>query len=396
MKSTILFLFAFVLTLSSFAQVPQKFNYQAVVRNNTGVIVTNQNIAVKAEILDSNTTNILYSETHTVTTNAQGLFALQVGGGSVKSGVFANIDWSAGNRYIRTSVDLAGGTNFQLIGTSQLLSVPYALQAKNIPISRVGNSDSIYFGDKLLIIPGVKVVNTTPDITTGLVAYYPFNGNANDESGNANNGTVIGATLTTDRFGNSNGAYIFDSDSQNIKLSNLHQNNILNYSVFGWFKIDPILFGNGGGTIFAGNTPLSSPAGLRFALHGPKATQWSVEDGWNTNGILGSNNNITYNDNKWHSFTVTFSSNTGLIDATSFNIYIEGYKISSITFKQNWPTGSGFSQGFNVYAPINNNTMPVILGNHNGFTDCFKGCLDDIRIYNRALTQEEITYLDTH
>jgi hypothetical protein len=118
MKSTILFLFAFLLTLSSFAQVPQKFNYQAVVRNNTGVIVTNQNIAVKAEIIDSNSTTILYSETHTVTTNAQGLFALQVGGGSVKSGVFANIVWSAGNRYIRTSVDLTGGTNFQLMGTN--------------------------------------------------------------------------------------------------------------------------------------------------------------------------------------------------------------------------------------------------------------------------------------
>jgi hypothetical protein len=157
MKSTILFLLGIVITFGSFGQVAQKFNYQAVVRNNTGVIVTNQNIAVKAEIIDSNSTTILYSETHTVTTNAQGLFALQVGGGSAKSGVFANIDWSAGNRYIRTSVDLTGGTNFQLIGTSQLLSVPYALQAKNISISRVGNSDSIYFGDKLLIIPGVKV-----------------------------------------------------------------------------------------------------------------------------------------------------------------------------------------------------------------------------------------------
>jgi hypothetical protein len=138
-----LFFLSIILSLNTYAQPPQKFNYQAVVRNNTGIVVANQNIAVKAEILDSNSTTILYSETHNITTNAQGLFALQVGGGSVKSGVFANIDWSAGNRYIRTSVDLAGGTNFQLIGTSQLLSVPYALQSLKATVAESLVSTSI-------------------------------------------------------------------------------------------------------------------------------------------------------------------------------------------------------------------------------------------------------------
>lgn len=109
--------------------VPQKVNYQAVARNAAGVPLQNQQIAIKAEILDADQSTILYGEAHTTVTNAFGLFTLSIGGGTVLQGSFPQIDWGKGNRYIRTSADLAGGTNFQLMGTSQLLSVPYALHA---------------------------------------------------------------------------------------------------------------------------------------------------------------------------------------------------------------------------------------------------------------------------
>ena len=131
MKSTILFLFVFVLTLSSFAQVPQKFNYQAVVRNNTGVIIANQKISIKIEVLqiDSNQTSVLYAETHTPTTNAYGLFNIQIGSGSIVSGNLSSMNWGTGNKYLRTSVDLTGGNNYVTMGTSPLVSVPYAQYA---------------------------------------------------------------------------------------------------------------------------------------------------------------------------------------------------------------------------------------------------------------------------
>jgi hypothetical protein len=131
MKSTILFLFVFVLTLSSFAQVPQKFNYQAVVRNNTGVIIANQKISIKIEVLqiDSNQTSVLYAETHTPTTNTYGLFNIQIGGGSLISGNLSSMNWGTGNKYLRTSVDLTGGNNYVTMGTSPLVSVPYAQYA---------------------------------------------------------------------------------------------------------------------------------------------------------------------------------------------------------------------------------------------------------------------------
>ena len=109
--------------------VPQKLNYQAVARNAAGTTIANQSIKVKAEILDDNQTTVLYAETHSVITNPFGLFTLQVGGGTVVTGNFSTINWGGGNKFISTSVDLTGGTNFQLMGTSQLLSVPYALYA---------------------------------------------------------------------------------------------------------------------------------------------------------------------------------------------------------------------------------------------------------------------------
>jgi hypothetical protein len=389
MKSTILFLFAFLLTLSSFAQVPQKFNYQAVVRNNTGVIVTNQNIAVKAEILDSNTTNILYSETHTVTTNTQGLFSLQVGGGSVKSGVFANIDWSAGNRYIRTSVDLTGGTNFQLIGTSQLLSVPYALQAKNISISRVGNSDSIYFGDKLLIIPGVKVLSTVPDINTGLVAWYPFNGNANDESGNGNNGTVYGATLTTDRFGNANGAYSFDGTNNNINLPNpfLGGGQISEFSLSSRLYLNstansPNIWGK---TYFWGEVNLSIASNNSINL------MWANSYSGNKYSVIFSENNVVQTG-LWYDVVVVFKNSIG-------QIYLNG---SLIKTNLSWSAQGGILISttniesvcnFMQHANSSKFGSRVTSGSTGNF---FNGKLDEFRVYNRALSQEEITYLATH
>jgi hypothetical protein len=242
MKSTILFYFAFVFTLSSFAQVPQKFNYQAVVRNNTGVIITNQNISVKAEILDSNINSVLYSETHAVTTNAQGLFSLQIGNGIVKSGLFVNIDWSAGNRYIRTSVDLTGGTNYQLMGTSQLLSVPYALYSKEVTVKVSVSGDTVQIGNKKIIIPGTSNANPVIDSLypkEGLVAFYPFSGNANDASGNGNDLQVNGPVLTTGRNGANNSAYLFNGIQQSAEyliLTDISKFKGSKYSYSIWFK----------------------------------------------------------------------------------------------------------------------------------------------------------------
>lgn len=109
--------------------VPQRINYQAVARNAAGMALVNQSLSVKMEILEEDQQTILYAETHAVTTNAFGLFTLAIGGGTALQGSFSHIAWGKGGKFIRTSADLSGGANYQLMGTSQLLSVPYALFA---------------------------------------------------------------------------------------------------------------------------------------------------------------------------------------------------------------------------------------------------------------------------
>ncbi|MGC4129980.1 MAG: hypothetical protein QM564_10625 [Bergeyella sp.] len=119
-------------TLLALAQAPEKMSYQAIVRNASGQLLQNQNVAVKASILQGSATGtVVYSERLTGTTNANGLLSAEIGTGTVLSGTFSSINWSSGNYWLKTETDPAGGTNYTIAGTSQLLSVPYAMYAKS-------------------------------------------------------------------------------------------------------------------------------------------------------------------------------------------------------------------------------------------------------------------------
>ena len=130
MKKSILFL-VLLQSLLIFAQAPQKMTYQSVVRNSANVLLANQAVGVRISILEGTPAAAVYSETHTVTTNANGLFTLEAGGGTPTEGVFADIVWGNGAHYIKSEIDPAGGTNYSLSATKELLSVPYALYAAN-------------------------------------------------------------------------------------------------------------------------------------------------------------------------------------------------------------------------------------------------------------------------
>jgi hypothetical protein len=116
----------------SFSQAPQRMSYQAVIRNSSNELVINQTVGMLVSILQGTVDGaVVYSETQYPTSNANGLITLQVGGGNLVTGSFANIDWGNGPYFIKTETDINGGTNYTIIGTSQLLSVPYALYAEN-------------------------------------------------------------------------------------------------------------------------------------------------------------------------------------------------------------------------------------------------------------------------
>jgi trimeric autotransporter adhesin len=174
-----------------------------------------------------------------------------------------------------------------------------------------------------------QVPNYVP--TNGLVGWWPFNGNANDESGNGNNGTVNGATLASDRNGNANASMDF-LQNQYIEIQSLYQNNIGGYTISAWFKKSPTN-ANTDGAVVSGSYPGQAPGGLRLNLATINRFQWQAEDSPGQNGIIqmapGDNNN--YCDNNWHFVVSTFSSPNGLISASAFKIYIDGSLIQTIS-----------------------------------------------------------------
>ena len=130
MKKHTLTLFLLFLSLCIYGQSPEKMSYQAVIRDASNTLVTNQSIGMQISILQTTITGTtVYAETHTVTTNLNGLVSLEIGTGSTSDN-FSAIDWSAGPYFIKTETDPTGGTMYTITGTSQLMSVPYALYAK--------------------------------------------------------------------------------------------------------------------------------------------------------------------------------------------------------------------------------------------------------------------------
>ena len=114
-----------------FAQVPERFSYQAVVRNANNSLVANAQVGVRVNILQGSATgSAVYSESHVATTNANGLLTVNIGGGSVLHGSFAGIDWAEGPYFLKTDIDPNGGNDYTITSVQQLLSVPYALYAK--------------------------------------------------------------------------------------------------------------------------------------------------------------------------------------------------------------------------------------------------------------------------
>jgi hypothetical protein len=123
-------LFTFIVTVA-FAQAPNRISYQAVVRNSNNALVIDQVVGVKMSILKGSSSGaVVFSETHQPKTNANGLISFEIGGGSSQVGNFSTINWAGDLYFVKTEIDPTGGANYTITGTSQLLSVPYAMHAK--------------------------------------------------------------------------------------------------------------------------------------------------------------------------------------------------------------------------------------------------------------------------
>ena len=132
MKNIYSVIAAFLLTASVFAQAPQKMSYQAVIRNSSNALVTSTPIGMRISVIQGSIVGVsVYVETQTASTNANGLVSLEIGSGTPVTGTFAGIDWATGPYFIKTETDPTGGTAYTIVGTSELMSVPYALFSAN-------------------------------------------------------------------------------------------------------------------------------------------------------------------------------------------------------------------------------------------------------------------------
>lgn len=132
-----------LLGAQAIAQAPQKINYQAVARDAAGQpLPAGSNIGVRFEFHQGSPTgSVVYAERFQTTTNAQGLYNLQIGTGTAISGSFTGIGWGGQDYFVAVGLDPNGGTNFTAVGTSQLVSVPYALYAENVRNNNDADAD---------------------------------------------------------------------------------------------------------------------------------------------------------------------------------------------------------------------------------------------------------------
>jgi len=196
---TIISLFFIMVMGYSFAQSPQAFNYQAVARDFSGNILANNTLSIKVTLhIGSATGAVVYSEEFAPITNEFGLFTLAIGTGTTLSGNFSTIVWSSGNYWLQVEMDPDGGSTYTDMGTSQLLSVPYAMYAENsnnLPTGTSGqtlrNDGAEWVANSLLFNNGSKIGigTTSPSFMLDLQA--TTNAYMNIQTTGAGNGGVL-------------------------------------------------------------------------------------------------------------------------------------------------------------------------------------------------------------
>lgn len=234
---TLPFLCSFVVQ----AQSPNAFNYQAVARNSAGVILPNTNLGLRISIHDvSASGTIVYQETHSALTNDYGLFTLNIGSGVATIGTLGGVDWANGAKYIEVEADFTGGTTYATLGTTELLSVPYAIYSNYSGVPFLPNGASAgntpFWDGSAWIIDNSNVYNLGEKV--GIGTEFPLqklhvNGNLNlalDSSYMINNKKVLWVKGTANLFvgnnagsantiGSSNSYLGFNSGTANLSGS---------------------------------------------------------------------------------------------------------------------------------------------------------------------------------
>lgn len=223
----------------------------------------------------------------------------------------------------------------------------------------------------------INANNETINLKKGLIAFYPFNGDAADESGRGNNGTVFKATLTSDRFGRLKNAYDFSNTGANITTPLSAPMGKNTRSISFWF--------------YTNEVNNSNDQWIMVGYGGDLEFTNFYASIWNSNSSIGIDigvSYIVYNTNiigRWHNMILVYDNSFGTT-VSSVKTYLDGsllqdVKMQTAYFEIN--TGNSNKRPFG-FGPPNSPIQSL---------QTFRGKLDDIRVYNRILTQDEISYL---
>lgn len=158
-------------SLVSLSQVPESLNYQAIVRNSEGELVKNQNLSARVSIVDDQTgTNVIYQETLQTSTNEYGSLNIKIGAGTESIGAFNDIDWASSERFIQVEIDL--GEGYINLGSVQLVSVPYALYAKQVLDKNDADSDTTNEIQDLILDNNILTISKNQSPTEISLAAY--------------------------------------------------------------------------------------------------------------------------------------------------------------------------------------------------------------------------------
>tara|TARA_R110002072_G_scaffold232309_1_gene389676 strand:+ start:26618 stop:28141 length:1524 start_codon:yes stop_codon:yes gene_type:complete len=381
MKQIILALIFLLTPFLSISQVPNLFKFQSVARDVSGVIIPNSLLGLRISIRDLTSTGlIVFQETHTVTTNNFGLFSLNIGGGTNILGSINTVSWGNGNKFVAIEADLTGGTSYQPFGTSQLLSVPYAIHSNSSNSSlpdgtSVGNT--MFWNGTSWVINNNNIYNAGNFIGLGTSAPFQkldVNGNINVPTDSAymiGNRRMFWTNLNSIFIGNNSGnANTFGIDNTFLGNNSGITNSSGSQNTFIGNETGVTNLTGGSGTFIGNRAGESNTDGLENTFIGAFAGQFNNLGSHNsflgvTTGVL----NTDGDENTFIGAHAGYSNTTG-----SFNTYIGNFSgaasvigtgNTTLGFEADFSSGNLTNAMALGYQTIVNASNSIVVGNTN-------------------------------
>lgn len=225
---------ALLISVSASAQAPKGINYQGVARDNEGKPIASKTISVRISILQNSAQGTVeYAETHNPQTNPFGLFTLVIGQGTITSGNFAFVSWAIGNKWLQIEIDPTGGSSYQLAGSQQLMSVPYAFYAEYAGNNSLTAGSGIAINNGVITNTGDTDNSTINELITAATLTADKKLRITDAGGTkevdlapvANQSLTLSGTTLTISGGNSVNIGAVNTDNQNLSLGTVSGTN---------------------------------------------------------------------------------------------------------------------------------------------------------------------------